>query len=150
MSIFGKSKKLLPTEYISLSNNSYPFNIESINAQKHPERGNEHYLISIDIRNQSKKEIESIMVGFEFITKFQEYFDHKYGYSSKIIESDRNEGFKWSFHIPEGAIVGYIITYPFKIRYLDGTIWKADLDEVSKKIKNLYNFTVNIQENLKQ
>ncbi len=149
MSIFGKSKKLLPTEYINLSDDSYPFEVEITSAQKHPEKKDEHYIISINIKNQSTKDIESFMVGFEFISKFQEYFNHKYGYASKVIDIGKGGSFNWTFYIPEGALVGHIIAYPFKVRFLDGTIWKADLDHVTKEINNLYNFTVNIQENLK-
>lgn len=97
----------------------------------------------VKYKNTGKKKIEAIQFGLVSFNVWNEYLDKTMGVSLKANDPGDSEDGTWitRSYGDFGFLTG--LAYVSKIRYSDGTIWKADLGEVGAElIKIEKNFDV--------
>lgn len=147
MGLFGKSDT--PIKLISFKPNGANYSIEMLGAEL--SKDNDDYIVvSINIKNESDKVIDAVMIGFEFFTVFNDYQDHLKGYSLSDIKPGKQKIMTWKYLIYEASLIGGVIGYPYKVRYKDGVVWKADLKEIEQSVESEYATKIDIVEEEKK
>jgi len=96
----------------------------------------------VNYKKVSEKEIVAIKFGFVEFDVFNDFLD---GFSGIIVENpgiikviERKKGTNWynySYYAFTFDKYGTGIVYVSAVRFFDGTVWKADLDQVIDQLK---------------
>jgi hypothetical protein len=136
-------KKDTPIKVVTFKPKGSPFFIKAIGSSVNKD-DNSYLDVSVRILNEVDKEIDAFMIGFEFFSVFNEYQDHTSGYSLSDIKPAKEHVSNWKSYLSEASIVGSVVAYPYKVRFKDGEVWKADINEIEKLLEESYHTKVNI------
>ena len=139
------AKQDTPVKVVAFKPTGSPFTIKALSSSLN--KNDSSYLdISVRILNDSEKLIDAFMIGFEYFSVFNEYQDHLSGYSLTDVKPGKENNSLWLSYLYEAALVGNVVAYPYKVRFKDGEVWKADINEIEKLLEESYNTKVNIIE----
>lgn len=137
------ARKDTPVKVVAFKPTGAPFTIKAMSASVN--KNDSSYMdVSVRILNDSEKLIDAFMIGFEYFSVFNEYQDHLSGYSLTDVKSGKENNVLWSSYLYEAALVGNVIAYPYKVRFKDGEVWKADVNEIEKLLEENYNAKIDI------
>lgn len=88
----------------------------------------------IKYKNTGTKRIEAIQFGLVSFDAWNEYLDKTLGFSSQANDPGDSEEATWITQAYSGFSFMTGFAYVSKIRYSDGVIWKADLDEIRSEL----------------
>lgn len=110
------------------------YKAEFAEGNRYVDRGIEH---SVKYKNTGSKRIEAIEFGLLAFDVWNEYLDKTMGISIKANDPGDSEKGTWtsSTYASFSFLTG--LAYVSKIRYSDGTIWKADTSEIKTEIMKI-------------
>lgn len=131
---------------IIISQKNIPISITGYAAEY--QEGNKYELAGIHhkvkYKNTGTKKIEAIQFGLVSFDVWNEYLNKTLGLSLAANDPGDSENGTWVTRTYEDYAFLTGLAYVNKIKYSDGTIWKADLNEVkSELLKIQKNFDVN-------
>ena len=98
--------------------------------------------VSVYVKNTSKETIEAVEVGFAFYDYFNEFVYGFRGFSKLLnakteLKSGEQTLVQFSPRFRKSAFVLTSTSFATRARFAGGKIWIGNLDEVTKKIKQL-------------
>ena len=91
----------------------------------------------VEYRNITERKIVAVVFGLLAFDIFDESQDTLHGWSLDDLEPDVSENgtWTWSSSMAEAFHTG--MAYVVKVRFEDGEIWKADLEDITKQIQGI-------------
>jgi hypothetical protein len=106
-------------------------------------RSSESVIVNAEYTNKSKKAISALSLGFIFYGPFNNQLDSRGGLDlrnqgrAKDLDSDQQDAGTWEFNFSGDFSTTTMIVFVNRVRFLDGTIWQADVKELDAGIRAL-------------
>ncbi len=122
---------------IVLKQENVPLNIDKYEASYYDQNVDHE----VSYKNISQQKIVALRLGFISFTVFNDFLDSTKGISVETIEIGQIKKGTWTHAKYRGFSFrkyGTGIAFVDAVRFEDGTIWKADYDEILPQIKEIY------------
>lgn len=110
------------------------YEVEYQEGGKYSSRGIRH---EVNFQNISKRNIVALQIGLVSFDVWNEFLDRTGGISMNILSPNETEGGTWIANAYGDFSFYTGITYVSKVRFSDGEIWSADLDNIAKELRKV-------------
>jgi len=116
--------------YVIVNIESAP--IEILEFGKYVREDEDHIFSVVKYRNKTDRDIEALEITMIYYDAFNEKEDGVRGVSTDILKAHQSNIGGWSIY-GKPSFVKTAMAFVSAVRFLDGEVWRADLEEVMKR-----------------
>lgn len=110
--------------------------IEILEFGKYRGEDSDHISSVVEYKNKTDRGIEALAITMIYYDAFNEKEDGLKGISTDLLKAGQQDSGAWSTY-GKPSFVKTAMTFVSAVRFLDGEIWKADIEEVIKVASKL-------------